>query len=86
MAAENYWRFADARQQQAMVAAAAAAAGWPHGGDCRDGRPGRGGHAPQAAMAQQAAAAPLKRARPDYGGSSVARALRHLRSGSVLGG
>ncbi|KAF0898307.1 hypothetical protein E2562_007159 [Oryza meyeriana var. granulata] len=69
MAAENYWRFADARQQQAMVAAAAAAAGMaPTAATVVTAGTAAAGMPPQAAMAQQAAAAPpLKRARPDYG-------------------
>ncbi|KAL5221768.1 hypothetical protein ABZP36_026481 [Zizania latifolia] len=70
MAAENYWRFADARQQQAMVAAAAAAAaaGMAPAGSVATVGSVASGMPPQAAMAQQAAAAPpLKRARPDYG-------------------
>ncbi|KAL5231813.1 hypothetical protein ABZP36_030589 [Zizania latifolia] len=70
MAAENYWRFADARQQQAMVAAAAAAAaaGMAPTGTVATAGTVPSGMPPQAAMAQQAAAAPpLKRARPDYG-------------------
>uniref|UniRef100_A0A0E0ENN5 RRM domain-containing protein n=2 Tax=Oryza TaxID=4527 RepID=A0A0E0ENN5_9ORYZ len=69
MAAENYWRFADARQQQAMVAAAAAAAGMaPTAATVATAGQAAAGMPPQAAMAQQAAAAPpLKRARPDYG-------------------
>jgi len=75
MAAENYWRYADARQQQqAMVAAAAAAAGMAPAATVTAAQTVGGpaaGMNPQAAaaMAQQAAAPPLKRARPDFGGS-----------------
>ena len=76
MAAENYWRYADARQQQqAMVAAAAAAAGMAPAATVTAaqtvGGPAAGMNpqAAAAAMAQQAAAPPLKRARPDFGGS-----------------
>ncbi|CAO2164968.1 unnamed protein product [Urochloa humidicola] len=75
MAAENYWRYADARQQQqAMVAAAAAAAGMAPAATVAAAQTvgsAAGGMNPQAAaaaaMAQQAAAPPLKRARPDFG-------------------
>ena len=78
MAAENYWRYADARQQQqAMVAAAAAAAGMAPGATVAAAQTvgsaaaAMNQQAAAAAMAQQAAAAapPLKRARPDFGGS-----------------
>ncbi|XP_044956186.1 nuclear speckle RNA-binding protein A-like isoform X1 [Hordeum vulgare subsp. vulgare] len=81
MAAENYWRYADARQQQAMVAAAAAAAGMAPAATVGQAATAAGGmqqhqhQHQQAAMAQQqqqqqqqqAAAPSLKRARPDYG-------------------
>ncbi|KAJ1269513.1 hypothetical protein BS78_07G217800 [Paspalum vaginatum] len=77
MAAENYWRYADARQQQqAMVAAAAAAAGMAPAatvaaaqtvGGAAAGMNQQAAAAAAAAMAQQAAAPPLKRARPDFG-------------------
>jgi hypothetical protein len=77
MAAENYWRYADARQQQqAMVAAAAAAAGMAPAATVAAAQTvgsaaaAMNQQAAAAAMAQQAAAAPpLKRARPDFGGS-----------------
>lgn len=80
MAAENYWRYADARQQQqAMVAAAAAAAGMAPvasvaaaqtvGGAAAGMNQHQQAAVAAAAMAQQAAAPPLKRARPDFGGS-----------------
>jgi hypothetical protein len=56
MAAENYWRYAEARQQQqAMVAPAQTA---------------QSVAAAAAMNPQQAAAPPLKRARPGFGGSS----------------
>ncbi|TVU04710.1 hypothetical protein EJB05_47841 [Eragrostis curvula] len=75
MAAENYWRYADARQQQqAMVAAAAAAAGMAPQQAVNPAQSvaAAAGMNPQAAaMAQQAAAPPLKRARPDYGDVST---------------
>uniref|UniRef100_A0A0D9XAH7 RRM domain-containing protein n=1 Tax=Leersia perrieri TaxID=77586 RepID=A0A0D9XAH7_9ORYZ len=68
MAAENYWRFADARQQQAMAAAAAAAGMAPTAATAATVGTAAAGMPPQASMVQQAAAAPpLKRARPDYG-------------------
>nr|CAB3481644.1 unnamed protein product [Digitaria exilis] len=74
MAAENYWRYADARQQQqAMVAAAAAAAGMAPSATVAGAQTigaaaaGINQQAAAAAMAQQAAAPPLKRARPDFG-------------------
>ncbi|CAM0911738.1 unnamed protein product [Alopecurus aequalis] len=78
MAAENYWRYADARQQQAMVAAAAAAAGMaPAATVAQAASAGVGMQQhqhqhQQAALAQQqqqqqSAAPSLKRARPDYG-------------------
>ncbi|KAL6646294.1 hypothetical protein ACP70R_017902 [Stipagrostis hirtigluma subsp. patula] len=77
MAAENYWRYAEARQQQqqAMVAAAAAAAGMAPAQTVNTAQTvaaAAAGMAPQAAaMAQQAAAPPLKRPRPDFGDVSA---------------
>ncbi|XP_062191741.1 RNA-binding protein 1-like [Phragmites australis] len=75
MAAENYWRYADARQQQqAMVAAAAAAAGMGPSQTVNTAQTvaAAAGMAQQAAaMAQQAAAPSLKRARPDFGDVST---------------
>jgi hypothetical protein len=71
MAAENYWRYAEARQQQQQAMAAAAAGMAP----AQTLNPAHSVAAaaamnPQAAaMAQQAAAPPLKRARPGFGGS-----------------
>ncbi|KAM0871327.1 hypothetical protein ACQ4PT_039457 [Festuca glaucescens] len=77
MAAENYWRYADARQQQAMVAAAAAAAGMAPAATVAQATTAAVGmhqhqhQHQQAALAQQqqqqSAAPSLKRARPDYG-------------------
>ncbi|XP_062195765.1 RNA-binding protein 1-like [Phragmites australis] len=72
MAAENYWRYADARQQQqAMVAAAAGMA--PAASVAAAQSVAGAAAMPQqaAAMAQQAAAPPLKRARPDFGDVST---------------
>jgi hypothetical protein len=78
MATENYWRYADAWQQQAMVAAAATTAGMALAASVAQAATAAVGmqqhqhqhQHQQAALAQQqqqSAAPSLKRARPDYG-------------------
>jgi hypothetical protein len=67
MAAENYWRYAEARQQQQQAMVAAAAAGMA---PAQTVNPAQSVAAAAAMNPQQAAAPPLKRARPGFGGSS----------------